>query len=298
MKKCENCNILFDESATSCPKCGNTELQTIKVVPINQETTESQITENPITKNESSITEDRKVIGLEKSANPPRISKEEVQKLLKDKNTLIALAVLVILLVVVGSVTISSLSSQKESETNKAYAVKNITPSESTTNPEVEQKEDDGKISIEDITFPENTYQKISKGYIYSIPNEYESIFLEDDGGLSLLNVTTGESIWLNIASMSLADYRAKKDNIRLIYEGEGKKVTSIYDTTTNDTDIMIVEIEDNEVKTLLAFASASENESHIITISNSKVPTEFQYSALGSSIEIIKTALKQSDIQ
>ncbi len=304
MKRCTSCNVLFDESIASCPQCGRTDLQLVEIVevvkePITEEqpqpepTSQNVVTQAPMIAEQLKVTSE--TLEQESPLDKLGLNKESFQKLLKDKKSVLALSVLIILVVVASIVIFSNagnnkLSTPADKQVNLNSPTNTQKPS-GNNNPTPPLNNDD---PLANLNFPENTYQKVYQDYIYSIPKQFETIEIEQEG-LSLLNTATGESIWISVSKSSLPEYVAKENQLRQIFESQNRKVISNFQTSYGNVPVLVLEIEDNQVKTLLAIIAASQTESHLITISNSSDPTNYQYETLNSiGIELAKTAINK----
>lgn len=271
MKLCKGCGNLLSDTENKCQKCGNL----VEIAYVNQ----PQINQIHQPSNDS---------------QPSSKKKSNIITFINEKYKILSALCIVILLIVITYLIYDNVSLRKKIKLNSTSAVESKYEIKDNTNntAEVVINADEEEFNF---TIPEGTYPKVSQKYVHFIPEAYAATIFEQNGGLSLLNLTTGGTGWIAVTTATLEAYRTQKESLKTAYETQEITVLSMSDTEIAGKDCLVLELSNNEQPTLLIITSASETECYILTITNSNNKTSYDYNTANELISMLSISQKLS---
>ena len=272
MKLCKSCGNLLSDTESLCQKCGTK----VEIAYVNQ----AQPAPAPVQETHSSDA-------------PQKKGKNVVEFIIKNYKILSTILIVILLAVTIW-LTCDNISLRKKVKlaTTSAVETKYEIKDNVDNTPEVVITADEEEFNF---TIPEGTYPKVSQKYVHFVPDAYAATILEQNGGLSLLNLTTGGAGWIAVASATLEDYRTQQESLKTAYETQNITVVSMTDQIIHDKDCLVLELLREEQTTLLVITDAGEKECYIVTITNSNDKTSYDYDTAYELVNMLTLSQKLS---
>lgn len=270
MKICQKCGGTIGDTDFNCPKCG---APAINAMPAQMQQPVQMQQPNSMP-----------MMGSAKQAPVKNKSGKS------DTGIIIAGIIILILAGVsiflgIQNKDLKSKLKKAESNTNTAYKVSDNLD---TTSNQVQINATDGSFNFE---IPEGTYPKVSQNYVFFIPEAYAATVIEQSGGLSLLNLTTGGSGWISMNNASLEAYRGQKEALKETYINQGVNVHKMYDTVIGGQDALVLEIINDDQPTLLIITDAPEGGCFVLTVNNSTDKTKYDTTTADELVRMLATS-------
>ena len=262
MRICQKCGNQIGDTDFNCPKCG---APAINSMPVQQ-----QPMQQPM-------------MGIQKPSAPPKNNDSS-------KGYKIITAVIIVALVGLSLfLGIQNRDLKKKVElAEKESPSYHINDNTDTTSNQVQINANDGNFNFE---IPEGTYPKVSQNYVFFIPDDYAATVIEQSGGLSLLNLTTGGSGWISMNNASLEAYREQREALKETYTSQGVNVNKMYDATIGGRDSLVLEIINKDQPTLLIITDAPEGGCFVLTVNNTTDKTKYDTTTADELVRMLSTS-------
>ena len=264
MKICQKCGNTIGDTDFNCPKCG---APAINSMPMQQSA--------PMP-----------MMGAAKPSTPTK-NKD-------NSNNSMVIVILVIIALIGVSVFLGFQNAELKKEINNQKtntgSNQNCKLSDNTdvTANQVQINAADSSFNFE---IPEGTYPKVSQNYVFFIPENYAATVIEQSGGLSLLNLTTGGSGWVSMNNASLEAYRGQKEALRKTYDSQGVNVKNMYDAVVGGQDSLVLEINNDGELTLLIITDAPEGGCFVLTVNNTTDNTKYDTATADELVQMLSTS-------
>lgn len=281
MKICQSCGNLVSDTEARCQKCGaqaeitymNQNAQQVQQIPQTQPVQQVQQMQPVQQMPQAQPVQQAQPLMQFTQTQPTPKKNNKFADMMKKNYKPISIAIILILVAVCTYLVIDNISLRKKVKLNATSAVEPSYKIEDNTNnsKDVIIEAEDEEYNFE---IPEGTYPKVSQKYVFFVDEAYTATVIEQSGGLSLLNTTTGATGWVAVNRTTLSNYRDKKESLKSSYESQGITVTNMYDQTFYGKDALVLEMIKGDQPMLLIISDAATNECYILTITNANIKT------------------------